>query len=82
MSVLSNFDQWKEFLGDRVQQAVDTGMAHEKVDQVAFRVGEYLAEKVDPKNEQERLLAEMWRVSGDEDRHALARMMVNLVTHH
>lgn len=82
MSVLSNFEQWKEFLGDRVGQAVDAGMSHDKVDSVAFRVGEYLAEKVDPKNEQERLLAEMWRVSGEEDRHALARVMVNLVAHH
>ncbi|MGZ4113315.1 MAG: DUF3243 family protein, partial [Tumebacillaceae bacterium] len=35
----------------------------------------------DPKNEQERLLQEMWNVSGDEDRHALARVMVNLVAH-
>jgi hypothetical protein len=24
----------------------------------------------------------MWRVSGEEDRHALARVMVNLVAHH
>jgi hypothetical protein len=37
---------------------------------------------VDPKNEQERLLQEMWNVSNEEDRHALARMMVNLVSKH
>jgi hypothetical protein len=79
MSVLSNFDQWKEFLGDRVGQAVDAGMAKDKVSNVAYRVGEYLADKVDPKNEQERLLQQMWNVSGEEDRHALARVMVNLV---
>jgi hypothetical protein len=82
MSVLSNFDQWKEFLGDRVDQAVEAGMTKEKISNVAYRVGEYLAEKVDPKNEQERLLQEMWNVSNDEDRHALARMMVNLVSKH
>lgn len=79
MSVLSNFDQWKEFLGDRVHQAVEAGMSNDKIGNVAYRVGEYLAEKVDPKNEQERLLQEMWNVSGDEERHALARVMVNLV---
>ncbi|ASS74503.1 hypothetical protein CIG75_05500 [Tumebacillus algifaecis] len=82
MSVLSNFDQWKEFLGDRVEQAVEAGMSNEKVSNVAFRVGEYLADKVDPKNEQERLLQEMWNVSNEEDRHALARVMVNLVANH
>jgi hypothetical protein len=82
MSVLSNFEQWKEFLGDRVDQAVDAGMSKDKIANVAYRVGEYLAEKVDPKNEQERLLQEMWNVSNEEDRHALARMMVNLVSKH
>lgn len=79
MSVLSNFDQWKEFLGDRVDQAVEAGMANDKIQNVAYRVGEYLSDKVDPKNEQERLLKQMWDVSGEEDRHALARVMVNLV---
>ncbi|MFD2169484.1 DUF3243 domain-containing protein [Tumebacillus lipolyticus] len=82
MSVLSSFEQWKEFLGDRVEQAVDAGMSNEKVSSVAYRVGEYLADKVDPKNEQERLLQEMWNVSNDEERHALARVMVNLVSKH
>lgn len=81
MSVLSNFDQWKDFLGDRVEQAVEAGMSKDKLSHVAYRVGEYLADKVDPKNEQERLLQEMWNVSGSEDREALARMMVNLVHH-
>lgn len=84
MSVLSNFDQWKEFLGDRVDQAIEAGMASEKIQNVAYRVGEYLADKVDPKNEQERLLQQLWEVGGEEDRHALARMMVGLVAkeHH
>lgn len=82
MSVLSNFEQWKEFLGDRVDQAIDAGMSKDKLSSVAFRVGEYLSEKVDPKNEQERLLAEMWRVSDEDDRQAMARVMVNLVRHH
>jgi hypothetical protein len=82
LSVLSNFEQWKEFLGDRVEQASETGMSNDKIESVAYRVGEYLAEKVDPKNEQERLLQEMWNVASDEDRHALARVMVNLVSSH
>jgi hypothetical protein len=79
MSVLSNFEQWKEFLGDRVDQAVQAGMSNDKIQNVAYRVGEYLAEKVDPKNDQERLLQEMWNSGNEEDRHALTRMMVNLV---
>jgi Protein of unknown function (DUF3243) len=82
MSVLNNFDQWKEFLGDRVGQAIDAGMSNEKISSVAYRVGEYLADKVDPKNDQERLLQEMWNVSNEEDRHAIARAMVNLVGKH
>lgn len=79
MSVLSNFDRWKDFLGERVEEAVKAGMSSEKVDAVAFRLGEYLSEKVDPKNEQERLLKNMWDSSPEEDQKALARIMVNMV---
>ena len=38
-----------------------------------------LAEQVDPKNEQERVLADLWNVASEEEQHAIANMMVKLV---
>jgi len=49
MSILDNFRDWKEFLGDRVEQAKQAGMESETLQNVAYQIGGYLAEQVDPK---------------------------------
>ncbi|WP_096435346.1 DUF3243 domain-containing protein [Alteribacter populi] len=79
MSVIDNWDQWKHFLGDRLDQGKQEGMNNQVVSEVAYQVGEYLAEQVEPKNEQEAVLADMWHVASEEEQHAIANMMVKLV---
>lgn len=78
MSVIDNFDRWKEFLGDRVEQARDAGMSDKQLEEVAVRMGDFLANKVDPENPQERLLKQLWEANPDQ-KHNMARMMINLV---
>jgi hypothetical protein len=78
MNVLENFERWKEFLGDQVDKAQAMGMSQERITDVAAKMGDFLANKVDPKNEQERLLKQMWDVGSDDERHALASMMVKM----
>lgn len=79
MSVLDNWEQWKGFLGDRLQQAEQEGMNQQVVNDVAYQVGEYLAQQVEPKNEQERVLRDLWNVASEDEQHAIANMMVKLV---
>jgi hypothetical protein len=79
MSVLDNWNQWKDFLGDRLNQAQSEGMSQQVITDVAYQVGDYLAKQVDPKNEQERILADLWSVASPEEQHAIANMMVKLV---
>ncbi|WP_139488911.1 DUF3243 domain-containing protein [Brevibacillus dissolubilis] len=79
MSVLDNFGDWKTFLHDRVQQAEQAGMDTDIIKNVAYQIGGYLAEQVDPQNEQERLLLQLWKNGNEEEQHALANMMVKLV---
>ncbi|HZG14622.1 MAG TPA: DUF3243 domain-containing protein [Candidatus Bathyarchaeia archaeon] len=79
MSVLDNFGDWKEFLGDRVNQAKQSGMESETITNVAYQIGDYLAAKVDPKNDQERLLKQLWEAGDEEQQRALASLMVKLV---
>jgi hypothetical protein len=79
MSVLDNWQQWKEFLGERLEQGQSEGMDQSTVQEVAYQVGEYLADEVKPKNEQEQVLADMWHVASEEEQHAIANMMVKLV---
>ncbi len=79
MSVLENWDQWKNFLGDRLNHAKQEGMDNNVISDLAYEIGEYLAKQVDPKNEQERVLADLWSVASPDERHAIANMMVKLV---
>lgn len=79
MSVLENFSNWKEFLSDKVDQAKDKGMNNDIISNVAHQVGDYLNNHVDPKNEEQRVLKDLWDVSSEEEQQALANIMVKLV---
>ncbi|GAF63586.1 hypothetical protein BTS2_0477 [Bacillus sp. TS-2] len=81
MSVIDNWDQWKDFLSERLHQAENEGMNQGVISDIAYQVGEYLADQVEPKNEQERVLAELWKVADENEQHAIANMMVKLVKH-
>lgn len=78
-AALDDFSKWKAFLGDRVDQAQAVGMSDQQVADTAFRMGNYLSDKIDPKNPQERLLKQLWDSGDKNDQHALARMMVQMV---
>ncbi|MCJ8006333.1 DUF3243 domain-containing protein [Lederbergia wuyishanensis] len=79
MSVLENWDQWKNFLGDRLDNAQEQGMSQKVINQLAHQVGDYLANQVDPKNEQERVLSDLWSVASEDEQKAIASVMVKLV---
>jgi hypothetical protein len=79
MSVLDNWDDWKGFLGSRLRQAEGKGMKHDAITEVATEIGGYLADKVEPKNAEEKVLADLWSVASEEERHSIASMMVKLV---
>lgn len=79
MSVLDNWQDWKNFLGDRLHQAQNEGMNKQVVNDLAYQIGDYLAKQVEPKNEQERVLADLWSVASNEEQHAIASLMVKLV---
>lgn len=79
MSVLDNFDSWKDFLGDRLHQAEGQGMNQNAVSDLAYEIGGYLAKQVDAKNDQEAILRDLWNVADKEEQHVIANMMVKLV---
>ncbi|ASS93166.1 DUF3243 domain-containing protein [Peribacillus simplex] len=79
MSVLDNWDQWKNFLGDRLNQGEQQGLSESAVNNLAFEIGDYLANQVEPQNDQEKVLSDLWSVASDEEKHAMANVMVKLV---
>ncbi|NOU93363.1 DUF3243 family protein [Paenibacillus sp. LMG 31456] len=79
-TVLKVFDRWKEFLNERVQQAEHAGMKDETINKLAVQIGEFLSDKVDPENNEERVLKELWDVADENEKKTIARLMVKLVT--
>jgi hypothetical protein len=79
MSVLDNFDSWKHFLANRLEQAQAQGMSQQTISQVAYEVGDYLAKSVDAKNSEEAVLRELWNAASKEEQQAIANSMVKLV---
>lgn len=80
-TVLSNFDTWKHFLSDRVSQAKKMGLTEETISNLAYEIGSFLDEKVDPKNDEESVLKQLWDVGDESERKAIASCMVKLVEH-
>ena len=78
METTENFGRWKEFLGAQVDRAQSMGVSTERITQVAHKMGDFLATKADPQNEQERLLKDMWDVSSEDEQQTLAGVMVKL----
>lgn len=78
-TVMDTFEKWKEFLSERVNNAKAAGMSEEMITKLAFEIGQFLDERVDPKNDQQRVLKELWDAGNEEERKTLARLMVKLV---
>jgi hypothetical protein len=77
-TILQNFTKWKDFLGDRVEQAEKVGMSEETMANLAVQIGEFLSDKVDPENKEERVLKELWEVADDSEKKTIAKLMIKL----
>jgi hypothetical protein len=78
-SVLSTYEKWKAFLGEHVHHARQSGMSDETIQKLAFEIGEFLMKKVDPQNNEERVLKELWVVCDETEKRVLAKLMIKLV---
>lgn len=78
MGTLENWDKWKEQLGKAVNLGETIGMSDETINNIAERVGTFLANNVEPQNDEERLLKELWDVADEDDRKVLAKLVVRL----
>ncbi|MEK3805172.1 DUF3243 domain-containing protein [Bacillus sp. FSL H8-0547] len=77
-AILRDFEEFKSYLGDKVEAGKRLGLSDEMLAKGAEKVAGYLANNVEPKNSEEYLLHQLWKVGNDEERHYLAHMLVKL----
>ncbi|MDP4089248.1 MAG: DUF3243 domain-containing protein [Bacillota bacterium] len=78
MDTMENWHKWKETLGKAVDLGQTVGMSDHTINDIAERVGTFLSNNVDPRNDEERLLKELWDAADQKDREVLAKLMVKL----
>lgn len=78
METLENWDKWKETLGKAVNIGETIGMSDKTINNIAEKVGTFLSNHVDPQNDEERLLKELWDVAAEDDRKVLAKLIVKI----
>jgi hypothetical protein len=79
ISNIDDWDAWKDTLGKAIDISEDVGISKNTVNKVAEKVGTFLANNVDPRNNEERLLKELWNVADSADREMLAKLVVRMV---
>jgi hypothetical protein len=76
--ILGDFEEFKSYLSKRIQLGKSAGLSDEQLAATAQKVADYLAENVKPRNREEQLLRELWKVGNKEEQHMLAHMLVKL----
>jgi hypothetical protein len=77
--ILSSFEEFKSYLQSKVEVGERLGMSEETLAKTAEKIADYLAAHEEPRNSEENLLKELWKVGEQEERHKLAHMLVKLV---
>jgi hypothetical protein len=78
METTKDWHKWKEVLGKSIDLGETVGLSDKTINNIAEKVGTYLSNNVDPANDEERLLAELWDAADDKDRKVLAKLVVKI----
>ncbi|KIY21491.1 DUF3243 domain-containing protein [Mesobacillus subterraneus] len=76
--ILGDFNEFRTYLSKRINLGKTAGLNEEQLAKTAEKVAGYLAENLAPRNKEEQLLQELWKVGNKEQQHALAHMLVKL----
>jgi hypothetical protein len=79
IDAFTEWTNWKNTLSKAVNFGESFGMSENTIENIAIKVGNVLAARVDPENREQRLLQELWKVGDDSDRKVLAKVIVKMV---
>ncbi len=79
MDFLKDWTNWRNTLKEGIAAARKIGMSDAEIQDLATRVGDFLAEKVCPATKEEELLKEMWDIATPEERKTIATVLFKMV---
>lgn len=78
MDSMKDWNNWKDMLGRSVDLGQSVGLSDESINTIAEKIGTFLSNNIDPRNEEERLLKTLWDAADERDRKVLAKLMVKI----
>ncbi|MBQ0139991.1 MAG: DUF3243 domain-containing protein [Kurthia sp.] len=77
--ILTNFSEFKGYLKKQLAKGEKLGLSNEVLAKGAKFVADHLAKNEEPKNREQKLLQELWNVSGEDEKKSLAYVLVKMV---
>ncbi|KYH31255.1 DUF3243 domain-containing protein [Neomoorella mulderi] len=74
------WEKWKGSLSMVVNLGEKLGFEEKTMNNIAFRLGNWLAEHVDPMNREQRVIKELWDVASEDERRVLAALITRMVS--
>jgi len=79
MELSVSWHDWKRVLQKAVHAAEFVGLSDDRINDLAFLVGEILAKDIDPGNREQTLLNILWNEADENDKKVLAKLIVRMV---
>jgi len=73
-----SWENWTKILKTAINAAEFVGLSEDRIKDAAYRLGGFLAGHVEPGNREQALLQELWLEATEEERRALASMLVKM----
>ena len=77
--ILANFTKFKDYLSNQVSKGEKLGLSDEQLAKATEFVAGYLAKHEEPKNREQFVLQELWKVGDAEEQKILSSLLLKLV---
>ncbi|MEW8959209.1 MAG: DUF3243 domain-containing protein [Moorella sp. (in: firmicutes)] len=74
------WEDWKDSLARMVNIGSKMGLGEKTINNLAYRLGNWLAEHIDPGSREQRVIKELWDVAGEDERRVLAALIAIMVS--
>lgn len=77
--ILDNFSNFKSYLKDQLARGQKLGLSDDLLAKGAKFVADHLAKNEEPKNREQKVLQELWKVAEEDEKKTLAKLLVKMV---
>jgi len=74
-----SWGKWKEMLRAGLNKAEFVGMSEDRIEDVAYLLGDFFAKHIEADNREQRLLKELWMEGTEDERRCLTSMLLKLL---